>query len=78
MKGRILAFATLIVPFLMQAQITGKVNDRLTNNPIIGAKIIASDGSKAISDYDGNFKLNVQNFPVTIITSMLQYVNDTI
>lgn len=78
MKGRILAFATFVVPFLMQAQITGKVNDRLTNNPIIGAKIIASDGSKAISDYDGNFKLNVQKFPVTIITSMLQYVNDTI
>ncbi len=78
MKGRILAFAALILPILMQAQITGKVIDRLNNSPLIGAKLIASDGSKAISDYDGNFKLNVQNFPVTIITSMLQYVNDTI
>jgi iron complex outermembrane receptor protein len=78
MKGRILAFATLIVPFLMQAQITGKVNDRISNDPLIGAKIIASDGTKAISDFDGKFKLNVQKFPVTIITSMLQYVNDTI
>lgn len=78
MKGRILAFATLIVPFLMQAQITGKVNDRISNDPLIGAKIVASDGTKAISDFDGKFKLNVQKFPVTIITSMLQYVNDTI
>ena len=78
MKGRILAFTTFIVPFLLQAQITGKVNDKLTNNPIIGAKILASDGSKTISDFDGNFNLNVQKFPVTIIVSMLQYVNDTI
>jgi iron complex outermembrane receptor protein len=78
MKGRILAFATLIVPFLIQAQITGKVNDRISNDPLIGAKIVASDGTKAISDFDGKFKLNVQKFPVTIITSMLQYVNDTI
>ncbi len=78
MKGRVLAFATLIMPFLMQAQITGKVNDKLTNNPIIGAKILASDGSKTISDYDGNFNLNIQKFPVTLIVSMLQYVNDTI
>jgi iron complex outermembrane receptor protein len=78
MKGRILAFATLIVPFLIQAQITGKVNDRISNDPLIGAKIVASDGTKAISDFDGKFKLNVQKFPATIITSMLQYVNDTI
>ena len=68
----------LLLPFLLQAQITGKVNDKLTNNPIIGAKILASDGSKTISDFDGNFNLNVQKFPVTIIVSMLQYVNDTI
>jgi iron complex outermembrane receptor protein len=54
------------------------VNDRISNDPLIGAKIIASDGTKAISDFDGKFKLNVQKFPVTIITSMLQYVNDTI
>jgi len=78
MKGRIFAFATLIMPFFLQAQITGKVNDRISNSPIIGAKIIASDGSKTISDYNGGFKLNVQKFPVTIITSMLQYENDTI
>jgi iron complex outermembrane receptor protein len=78
MKGRLLAFSILILPNIIKAQITGKVNEILTNSPIIGAKIIASDGSKAISDYDGNFKLNVQKFPVTIVTSMLQYVNDTI
>lgn len=78
MKGRILAFATLVVPFLMQAQITGKVNDKISNEPLIGAKIVASDGAKAISDFDGNFKLDVQKFPVTLIVSMLQYVNDTI
>lgn len=78
MKGRILAFATLIAPFFMNAQITGKVIDNSSNEAIIGAKIIASDGAKAITDFEGNFKLNSQKFPVTLITTMIQYRNDTL
>ncbi|NBX80440.1 MAG: TonB-dependent receptor [Flavobacteriales bacterium] len=78
MKGRILAFATLCAPFFINAQITGKVIDKVSNEAIIGAKIIGSDGAKAVTDFEGNFKLNSQKFPVTLITTMIQYMNDTL
>ena len=29
--------------------------DTITNTPIVGAKIIASDGSKVISNYNGEY-----------------------
>jgi len=78
MKGK-LCFLTFcfFVPFL-KAQITGKVIDASNKQPIIAAKIISSDGNKVKSDLEGNFKLNSLNFPVTIITSMLQFENDTV
>jgi len=59
-------------------QINGVVIDSKNNTPIAGAKIIASDGSKALSDFDGKFALKSQTFPITLITSMLQYSNDTL
>jgi len=51
--------------------------DASTGEPIIGAKLYASDGNRAISNYDGDYQMNCENFPVEIITKMLQYVNDT-
>jgi len=53
------------------------VVDASTGEPIIGAKLYASDGNRAISNYDGDYQMNCENFPVEIITKMLQYVNDT-
>jgi len=78
MKGKLCFFTfCFFVPFL-KAQITGKVIDASNKQPIIAAKIISSDGNKVKSDLEGNFKLNSLNFPVTIITSMLQFENDTV
>ena len=77
MKSKILLLL-LFIPIGFIAQISGIVREKSTNTPIVGAKITASDGSKAISDFDGKFKLNSQKFPVTIITSMMQFLNDTI
>ena len=77
MKSKILLLL-LFIPIGFIAQISGIVREKSTNTPIVGAKITASDGSKAISDFDGRFKLNSQKFPVTIITSMMQFLNDTI
>ena len=68
----ILAF----VAFNSLGQITGKVILE-SNEPVVGAKIIASNGSKAISNYDGNFQLSATAYPVTIITSMVPYLTDT-
>ena len=77
MKSKILLLL-LFIPIGFIAQISGIVREKSTNTPIVGAKITATDGSKAISDFDGKFKLNSQKFPVTIITSMMQFLNDTI
>lgn len=74
----IILLLLLFIPIGFIAQISGIVREKSTNTPIVGAKITASDGSKAISDFDGKFKLNGQKFPVTIITSMMQFLNDTI
>ena len=68
----ILAF----VAFNSLGQITGKVIIE-SKEPVVGAKLIASTGEKAISNYDGNFQLNATTFPVTIITTMLPYMADT-
>ncbi len=77
MKSKILLLL-LFIPIGFIAQISGIVREKSTNTPIVGAKITASDGVKAISDFDGKFKLNSKKFPVTIITSMMQFLNDTI
>lgn len=61
-----------------RAQIVGVVRDKETNLPIVGAKILASDGNKTLSDFEGNFILNCTKFPVVLITSFLQYRTDTI
>ena len=68
----------LVLPFLAFSQITGKVTYFNSKEPIVGAKIIASNGQKAISDFDGKFKLEVPTFPVTLITSFLPFANDTL
>ena len=57
-KMKISALLLLFIPFKFSAQISGLVIDKSTNTPIVGAKIIATDGSKIISDFNGEFKLN--------------------
>ncbi len=77
MKGKIIVLSfCFFVPYI-KAQITGKVVDASNNQPIIEAKIIASDGNKVKSDFEGKFKLNSSSYPVTVVTSMLQFENDT-
>ena len=65
-------------PTLAIAQISGKVTDRKTKEPVYGAKLVAETGEKALSDLDGNYKLNVTKFPVNIIISAQTYLNDTV
>jgi outer membrane receptor protein involved in Fe transport len=72
-KMKINALLLLFIPFKFSAQISGLVIDKSTNTPIVGAKIIATDGSKIISDFNGEFKLNCSAFPFQIKVSMLQY-----
>lgn len=78
MKEKIILSFFFLIPFFFQAQVKGIVVDRSNNSPLIGAKLIASDGNKTLSDYEGKFEINCKSFPVTIVVSLLQYVSDTI
>ena len=62
------------------SQINGVVIDLSTKEPVIGAKLIASNNSKALSSIDGSFKLNAleNELPLSIVVSMIGYINDTI
>src|SRR5574343_422134 len=75
MKTRLLLI--FLLPFMAFSQITGKVQSTETKESIVGAKIIASNGAKSLSDPNGNFQLDITSFPVTLITSMMSFVNDT-
>jgi outer membrane receptor protein involved in Fe transport len=78
MKGKIILSCIFLLPIFLFAQVKGVVVDRANNSPLIGAKLIASDGNKTLSDYEGKFDLECKKFPVTIVVSLLQYVSDTI
>lgn len=67
----------ILLPVFSFSQITGKVIQFDSKEPVVGAKIIASNGQKAISDFDGKFILNADSYPVTLITSLLPFANDT-
>ena len=77
MKRLLLCFLLFSIALNSNSQIQGKVVDASTGEPIIGAKIYASDGQRAISNFDGDYNLACKEFPVVLVVKMLQYVNDT-
>ena len=77
MKRLLLCFLFFSIALNSNSQIQGKVVDASTGEPIIGAKIYASDGQRAISNFDGDYNLACKEFPVVLVVKMLQYVNDT-
>lgn len=75
MKYNLLLLSFL--PFLAFSQIKGKVVINETNEPVVGAKIIASNGEKVLSDIKGEFILVASEYPLILITSMASFDNDT-
>ena len=68
----------LFFPTVIFSQVTGTIIDKNSKEPIYGAKIIASSGEKVLSDFDGIFKINPKNYPVTLVISAQTYLTDTI
>lgn len=66
------------LPFFALGQVTGKVLEKDSKEPIYGAKVIASTGEKAISDIDGNFTLNPSSYPTTLIVTAQTLLDDTV
>lgn len=68
----ILLFFIPVIAF--SQQISGTVTDGETNLPLAGANIIIKGTSTGtISDFDGNFTLKAEAFPVTLIVSSVGY-----
>ncbi len=76
MKYQLLLF--ILVPFLALSQLNGTIVDDVSKAPVYGAKIVASDGNKALTDFDGKFTLNTKEFPVTLYISAQSYLSDTV
>ncbi|MDC3253226.1 TonB-dependent receptor, partial [Crocinitomicaceae bacterium] len=60
------------------AQVTGTVFEQEASSPIYGAKIIASNGQKTMSDLNGMFSIAAPSFPLTLIFSAQTMENDTL
>ncbi|RZW53930.1 MAG: TonB-dependent receptor [Flavobacteriaceae bacterium] len=57
-----------------QGTITGTITEASTSNPLPGANIVIQGTSTGTtSDFDGNFTLNVDSFPVTIVISSVGF-----
>ncbi len=67
-----------ILPFFVFSQISGKLIDKESKDPVYGAKVIASSGEKMLSDFDGKFDISPASYPVTLIISAQTYLTDTL
>lgn len=59
-----------------QSTIKGKVIDKMTNLPLIGATVLikgTADGTT--TNIDGNFSLKIPSFPTTLITSYTGFIS---
>ncbi len=77
MKRQALLLLCMLLPVIIFSQTSGKVIDKETNEPIIGAKISCSSGEKTLTDLNGGFQLNASKTPFTLIVSMATYKTDT-
>src|SRR5688572_12622969 len=79
MKKGLLLVLTVWIGHIVQAQtITGIVQDKQTQEPLMGA-VIACGPQKVLSGRDGRFSINAVNSNITsLVISMVGYRKDTI
>jgi len=74
---KFLLLALLVLPLTVFSQIIGKVVESDSKEPVVGAKIQCSNGERVMTDVDGVFLIKATTFPVTLITVMNSFLNDT-
>ena len=77
MSFRFLLFF-LISATLSFGQITGVESNKIDGKPLENVKVYASNGYRTITDANGNFELNGDQFPVTLVFVLLEYERDTL
>ena len=66
------------VPYALYANISGKVSDSVSKDPLYGVKVVSSEGEKTISEFDGSFEILVTQFPVWLRFSLVDHRIDSI
>ncbi len=59
-------------------QVNGTITDQSTGKPLYGVKIIASNGQKVLTDFNGKFDISTTEYPVKLVLILLEYRNDTL
>ncbi len=78
MLKKLLAFSIFIIAYQSQSQVSGKVIDGKSKEPISGVKVVSSDGTKLFSGAEGQFVISPKAYPITLVISMIQFVTDTL
>ena len=68
-------FCILFLSYNTQAQhvLNGKISDKNTGEPLIGATILYADGVGTVSNFDGQFELRLKKGTYTITASYVVY-----
>jgi len=68
-------FCILFLSYNTEAQhiLNGKISDKNTGEPLIGATILHADGEGTVSNFDGQFELRLKKGTYTIIASYVGY-----
>ena len=62
-----------------QGTVTGTVTEASTGDPLPGANVLVKGTtSGAITDFDGNFTINVNSFPATLVVSSVGYTTQEV
>ncbi|OIQ23256.1 SusC/RagA family TonB-linked outer membrane protein [Lacinutrix sp. MedPE-SW] len=74
---RALVFSLVFFPFLVLGQnITGTVIDGASSMPLVGANVIVKGTTNGTTtDFDGNFSLDISEFPAVLEVSSLGYTS---
>lgn len=78
---KILLLILIFIPgvILAQGTISGTVTEADSNQPLPGANVIIKGTSTGTtSDFDGNYQLNVNSFPITIVISSVGFTTQEI
>ena len=67
----------LFCPVLAFSQVTGKVLEGKSKDPIVGVKITVSDGNKTLTDYEGKFSIRINNYPVWVKATYMGLMADS-
>ena len=78
-KGYLLLVMLFPLAIFAQETVSGTITEASTNNPLPGANVIVKGTTTGTtSDFDGNFSLDVDSLPVTLVVSSVGFTTSEI